>query len=167
MKRHLKGVIVASIVSAASVAFLASIPTSGAMAAPVKGTCTPTKITFVASTTSAYNSTATYINVPESGVNFVQGGTKPSCVIVQFFANENANGTGLYVRAMLDNVTPGLPNEVAPLARDSDIYVHSAATTFIFNAVAPGFHSVKLQFRTSGGAQGYIGTRNMIVSYAP
>jgi hypothetical protein len=170
MKRHLKGVIVASIVSAASAAFLVSIPTSGAMATgtpPVKGTCMPTKIAFVASTASANNSTATYINVPESLVYFVQGGTKPSCVIVQFFASENANGTGLYLRAMLDGVTPGLPNE-APVARDSDPYSHSVAGTFIFNAVAPGAHNIKLQFHTSGNANGIIGgPYNIIVSYAP
>ncbi len=137
-------------------------------AAVVSGTCTPGKVAFAASNDpeSETNSTA-FINVPEAGVSFVQGGPQPSCVLVQFSAHAfAAAGNSLMLRALLDGTTPALPRFVQFSSDDPGLY-RTSTVTFVFPRVTPGRHTVRLQFRSSDGTRVEIGVHNTIVHFAP
>ena len=143
-------------------------------AAPVTGSCSPTKVKFIASSLFDPTTSLTFMNLPESVVNFTQGGTSPSCVIVSFSADPISapqipgNPAPLTVRAVLDGVTLALPNEV-DLSDGGDDGNQARSFDFIFPSVAPGPHSVRIQFKTvSAGLSGTtVNRHNVIVNFAP
>jgi len=150
----------------AAAGLVSALMPTHAQAAPTRGACSPTKTAFVASTTPTFNNTANFVTVAESTVNFVQGGTKASCVIVHLWANTGGNSTGLYIRVTLDGASAGLPDS-PEIARWGDAFVHSNEATLVLPSVSPGAHKIQLQLRSSGGTQVEIGPYNLFVSYAP
>jgi hypothetical protein len=127
------------------------------------------RIKSTASTGSfASNNTPTFVSLPESTLNFVQGGNKPSCVIVQFWGNTGANQTGLYLRALIDQVSTSVLPDSPQIGRYPDNFVQSASAIYIIPNVAPGAHKITFQFRSSSnGAQVSISAHNVLVMYAP
>src|SRR5689334_23772179 len=138
-----------TIAVAGAILAAASLAAVSASATPATGTCSPTKVKFIASDPTFFevNST-TFVNVPQGVVNFTQGGAAPSCVIVSLSAQPSASGGGiLTVRAVLDGAA-GLPNE-ANFSDGNDSANQVRSFDFIFPSVAPGAHSVRIQFKTS------------------
>ena len=115
---------------------------------------------------TTFSSSTTYANLAQTRVNFIQGGTGPSCVIVRFSAEAGAGpGPWLELRAVLDGVTVALPptvrfgiNEGSEVARSYD---------FIFPSVGPGNHTLQMQFRSSNGTSVFISNRSTIVLHKP
>ena len=78
----------------------------------------------------------TFTNISQAGVNFVQGGTGPGCVIVRFWGDPHAvNNTTMQIRAVLDNVTVALPADVRFGVPEIASVAHGYE--FIFPNVAP------------------------------
>ena len=146
----------------------ALLAVSGAQAAPVTGSCAPTKIRFVASDDIFQIDSTNFANAREGTVKFTQGGTRASCVIVSVSAQPVAFGSGvLTVRVMLDNTQLGLPAEVS-FSDGNDVTNQVRSFDFIFPDVAPGAHTVRLQAKTSDPAQFTdLNRHNIIVQYAP
>jgi len=163
MQQVLRGAI-----GAVAVALTATLllPAPAALAsAAVKGTCSPTKVSFSASTTGANNTTQTYSNIPQATVTFTQGGPQGSCVLVQFVMVATAYKTAFYLRAMMDGVA-GLPAETY-FHNGDDTVLRTGVGMFIFDKVAPGSHTVQMQFHGSGGNPATLTSHNLIVNYAP
>lgn len=150
----------------AAAGLVPALLSSQALAVPTRGVCSPSKVAFVASNALTSNSTANFVTVAESTVNFSQGGTKASCVIVHLWANTSGNSTGFYVRVTLDGVSAALPDS-PEIARWGDVFLHGDEATFVIASVTPGAHKIQLQLRSSGGTQVRIGPYNLFVSYAP
>lgn len=145
---------------------LAVLMPATAPAAGTIGVCSPTKVKYLASTSSIVRASAIFGNIPEAGFGFVQGGASASCVIVRFsgLVQANAADDQLIIRAFLDNTTAALPSEV--------IYSFAGAAEarsfeFIFPSVAPGNHFVRMQYKSFGGGQVTMYQRNTVVQHAP
>jgi hypothetical protein len=146
----------------------AALTSHAALAAPVSVTCAPTKMRIMASSLPNTNTTnTTFKTVPEAIVTFTQGGTSPSCVVVRFSAETNVpGGAGIgRVRALLDNVTAAVPDEVQ--FSGADIAGLARAYDFVFPSVAPGSHVLRMQFRSSNGQSVFLDRHTTIVQHAP
>lgn len=155
-----------------SLLLFAVLTPAAAPAAPVNGVCSPTKMKYSASAKNSSQTTSTtFVNIPEAGFNFVQGGSSASCVLVRFSA-ETAIGTNqiLIVRAFLDNTTAALPAEAVYSSGRGDDN-GARVFEFVFPSVAPGSHLVRMQFRSFFGsacpACVQIDRHNTVVQYAP
>lgn len=147
---------------------------SATSAAPTIGSCSPTMVKFIASDPTFFQTTSTtFVNLPQSAVNFTQGGTGPSCVIVSVSAVPDAVASSpptpapMTVRVMLDGTTAALPNEV-DFSDGADTGNQVRSFDFIFPSVAPGAHNVRVQFKASPDA-GFtdMNRHNVIVQFAP
>lgn len=132
------------------------------------GTCEPTKVKFSASALDGSNTTSTtFINLPEATINFSQGGSKASCVMVVFTGMVAVGNNGqLFVRATLDQDIVGLPNLFQIIALSNN-FSHTHTATFIFPSVAPGPHKLRVEFSSGNGQSVGIGRHNTVVHYAP
>lgn len=123
--------------------------------AAVSGGCLDvTKINYKSDDTLDKSTFSTsFVDVPNSGVVFNQGGTGSSCAIVTFTAETFTESNGLMqIRARLDDSVTAAPG-VVQLSGDDDEdldnrWARSHAFTFIFPSVAPGSHRVRIQFRS-------------------
>jgi hypothetical protein len=70
------------------------------------------------------------------------------------------------LRARLDGTAVALPHSVQFSSDDPGLY-RTSTVIFIFPNVAPGPHTVELQFRSANGTQVEIGVRNTVVHFAP
>lgn len=123
--------------------------------AAVSGGCTDVTKTNYKTDNEINKSTSStgFVNVPNSSVSINQGGTGSSCVIVNFTAETFAPGDALMqIRARLDSSVTAAPG-VVQLSGDDDEngngdWSRSHAFIFIFPSVAPGWHNVRIQFRS-------------------
>jgi hypothetical protein len=130
-------------------------PQAAAPQAVVNGACTDmTKVNYKSDDNIRKSTSSTsFVNVPNAGVSFTQGGTGSGCVIVTFTAEAFARVSRLLqIRARLDNSSTAAPG-VVQLSGDDDEdgdgdWARAHAFTFIFPSVAPGAHTVRMQFRS-------------------
>jgi hypothetical protein len=158
-----------SLLAGATAVTVAVLMTGTAPDALTTSSCAPTKLHYMASDTSASTSTsANFVSVPEAAITFTQGGSTKSCVVVRFSAEtfEFEDG-GIRIKATLDNTTVAVPPEVNYSAGDRGT-AGAHAFDFIFPLVAPGSHTVRIQFR-SGGNPGTARVQHhtTIVQHAP
>ena len=122
--------------------------------AATRGRCAPTKTEYLASeatTVATTTGNVDFVTVNEGTVNFTQGGTGPSCVIVQLFMVVAVNNNLAYVRARLDS-TQGAPGEIGYVGSETAVRTDVAgAMAFVFPSVAPGSHRVRIQIGASSG----------------
>lgn len=151
-----------------------ALASGSAFAAATGGTCSPTKVKFLASDAAQFTTTSTnFANVGQGGFAFTQGGTTASCVLVSLSAGSFATGTSpstpapLTVRVMLDGTTPALPNEVN-FSDGADTGNQARSFDFIFPSVAPGAHTIRVQIKTNADALLVdLNRHNIVVQYAP
>lgn len=120
----------------------------------VAATCNgkQTKQAYVNHADQNGTTSTTHVDIPGATVPFAvssRGGRK--CVSVVFTSMAWAPGGLVYVRALLDG-TPGDPVETQ-FEADSGAFAISHAMTFVFNAVAPGPHTIQMQFRSNSSSQ--------------
>lgn len=157
-------------------ALLASSATAPAQGAPEhqtrtlisSGTCETTATKFKTAGGLQSTTSTTFVNVLDMVINFTQGGTRANCVIVSFSAEAGAaaaNGI-MQIRAWLDGISACQP--------DGGVFVRSNATptSYALRAidlvcadVAPGTHSLRMQFLSATGGQVDIFQRAMLVHY--
>jgi len=137
-------------------------------AAPTMVLCSPTKLKASVSAAESSTTSSAYENIPESQVSFVQGGNAPSCVIVRFSVEALAAGAdnALEIRAFMGNITAGRPGSV--LVGDRTGEYRGYSYEFVFPSVAPGFHTIRMQGRsTVTGQQVSVRNHNTVVQFAP
>lgn len=143
---------------------------TGAPAAAVQGTCQPTRVKYSASPMDSgdkVTTSKTFVNVPEASVNIVQGGTHASCIIVQFSAYAAAGlSNKMNVRALLDSTTIAQPGEMLFATNDAGAG-QVRTVNFIFPLIAPGSHTIRMQWRSLTGAGVVMGRHSTIVHYVP
>ena len=130
-------------------------PQAATPQAVVTGACTDmTKVNYKSDNSiNKSTSSTSFVNVPNTGVSFTQGGASSGCVIVTFTAEAFAPGSRLLqIRARLDDSVTAAPGNVQ-LSGDDDEdgdgrWARSQAFAFIFTSVAPGSHFVRMQFRS-------------------
>ena len=104
----------------------------------------------------------------DSNVTFTQGGSTASCIIVSFSGEAGApENSWMNLRALLDGIVCQ-PNAVQFVRSNATATDQAArAMNFICPDVAPGSHTVRLQFGPSGsGQEVYLDYRTTIVQYA-
>jgi hypothetical protein len=142
-------------------------------AAAVLGTCTPSKVRFSASPMSGgerSTTSRTFVNMPEATVGFTQGGTGPTCIIVEFSGLAYAAGTDkMAVRVLLNNTTTAQPGEMVIATNDNASNRQGLArgANFVFPLIEPGSHTLTMQYRSVTGGAVKIGAHTTIVHYAP
>jgi len=148
------------------------LPPAAAPAAPTVVTCAPTKLKVAVSLLEpSVTESSSFVTVPETHVGFTQGGSSKSCVIVRFSAETFASGpdSAVRVRALLDNTKVAIPAEVTYSAVDNfDRAAHSYE--FVFPNVAPGNHTIKMQFRSANSCNCFvvsIGVHTTVVQFEP
>jgi hypothetical protein len=131
--------------------------TAGAAQANVFGRCAPNKTTYLASDTGVSTTSTTYVDVSNGTVRFLQGGTGPSCVVVEFSAATAVMNNVLYVRALILDIGAGTPTEAiygGDAFEDGNLHYGAHAMAFVFPNVAPGRHFVQMQMRTVNNQYG-------------
>jgi hypothetical protein len=145
--------------------FLAGALMPAAAAAATAAKCQPTKVTAVASDVFVATTSTTFVPLTGAGRKFIQGGSRPSCVLVRFEGYvATADNTVISISAAIDGATIA-PNEVQ-LAYDAVVY-QPRAWTFIIPKVAPGEHRIGFKFRTNNGNGVSVNRSNTIIHYAP
>jgi hypothetical protein len=142
-------------------------------AAAATGTCQPAVVTFSASPMSGGDratTSRTFVVIPEASIGFIQRGTGPSCVVVEFSAVVFAPGASrMNIRALLDDTTTAQPGEITFAANDNAAAPQDQAHAFnfIFPLIEPGRHAVRMQYRSVTGAAVRMGRHSTIVHSAP
>ena len=149
-------------------AALAAAAMPSAQAAPTeKAQCQVNHAAIMVSKAGHFTTSTGYVDVIESGVRFVQGGTKPGCIVVSFSAEAGAaaNET-MVVQPVLDGTTICEP--------DSNFFVPSSASgtnagaramNYVCTDVTPGAHRLKMQFRSFSGGAVTLSYRTLIVHH--
>ena len=129
-------------------ALLSAMPS--ARAAPVRANCALNHAAVSVSTESVLTTSANFVDVAESNIRFVQGGSKPGCIVISLSAEAIAGqNTAMAVRAVLD--TTAVCESVYDSFVLSDATRSVRAANFLCTDVTPGAHRIKLQFLSSGG----------------
>lgn len=119
---------------------------------------------------SSTNSSA-FSDISSGNVTFTQGGDSAGCVIVTYSAESFAPyGRLLRIRARLDGSKVAEPGAVQFSGDDDENedggWARSRSFTFIFPSVAPGEHTLNMQFRSSiSGKRVYVGKQTTIVHH--
>jgi hypothetical protein len=138
--------------------------TKAGVAPAAAGACSPTKIAYKTSNVSVNMSSNVFAVVPQTPVAFTQGGVNPSCVIVRYSAMAAASSPKwIPLRVVLDGSVVAQPGEVQyegyteiSLARSFD---------FIFPSVAPGAHTVRVEWRSFNTGIIFMHDRTTIVQH--
>jgi hypothetical protein len=125
------------------------------------------KVEVAQSGASQSTSSSSFVDVAGSSIGFIVGGSVPSCVLVDFSAQAFAPATGtlMMVRALRDGGIGSVDGEIQ-LAAESASFSDAHAYNFLFTGVTPGFHTVKMQYRTFfAGDTVTINDFNMVVNH--
>ncbi|HET7679359.1 MAG TPA: hypothetical protein VFK79_04395 [Xanthobacteraceae bacterium] len=128
----------------------------------------PTRAKVVASSLDqSFRQSQIFGNIPEAAVIFTQGGTRPTCVLVQFSAQTfQLGGDSVMIRATLDNITAAIPAEVQYSTAPNNAVISGAYSyQFVFPNVAPGNHILRMQFRSAGGGGVFVHRHTTVVHY--
>jgi hypothetical protein len=156
-----------SVLLCSAVLVLASM-TPGAPAVTT-GFCDPFAVTFAASNLlNSTTSSSSFVNIPETTVQFSQGGVEPSCVLVRFSASTYVdNGIDVIdIRAVLDNTTAALPGMIR-VRGETDVVGYPRTFEFIFPLVSPGSHTLRMQYKSEKGNPVHVRQRNTVVQSNP
>jgi hypothetical protein len=143
-----------------------------ALAAPPEtGTCSPTAVKYLASSKDGgHTNSTTPVTIPQGTVNFKQGGSGPSCVIVRFSGQAvvSASGDLIIIAAQLDGATAAVPNQAAFAGDTSaNVVTRSHAFDFVFPDVAPGNHTLRMQYMSTLGTSVQMDRHTIVIHYAP
>ncbi|MGH6788228.1 MAG: hypothetical protein ACRECC_00930 [Pseudolabrys sp.] len=134
----------------------------------VTSSCTPTKISYKVSRAQSQTSSTSWETLPFAGVGFHQGGGSASCVIISFSAEAQAASRDyILVQPILDNTTVCIPNENAFSTSPEPTGLADRSMNFVCASVAPGNHTINMQWRTVHGGTATIFYRTLLVHYVP
>jgi hypothetical protein len=149
-------------IGVATAAWLCATFAAGAAeAASATGNCVTTATKYRVADTSAGTTSTSFVNVLQSGLTFVQGGSAPGCVIVSFTAVITTADAWMYVKPTLDGENPVDPNSGVWRVTVQD----SRTAVFVFTNVSPGSHSLVMKFRSNNGGNVTVYNRTATLSY--
>jgi hypothetical protein len=147
------------------IAAVLSLATLTPTAAAVVGSCETTATKSKWTTTFDSTMSTSFVTMPEMAANITQGAT--DCVIVAFFAQVGTVANeAMHVQATIDGLSCG-PLDPMFVENGSEALTSSHAMAFLCNAVAPGPHTIRMQYRSFGGGQVIVQQRMMLVHYTP
>jgi hypothetical protein len=160
-----------SIIGAAlSLGFVLTIAENDAGSRAAAATACPSLISKTAIATGFISTVSeSYVNIGGTKVKFVQGGTKPGCVMVSFAGQAFSSASeNMVIQVLLDDTTPCAPADIVFVASAaSPPAAASRAMDFLCSDVAPGGHSVRMQYKAEGGTTVAFYGRVMTVRYVP
>jgi hypothetical protein len=150
----------------AAAAAAVTLSPSVALAQTTVASCSPTRVKYMASEALRFRTTSqSFVNLPQARVAFRQGGKNPSCVLVRFSAAPDANRNMAFL-ALLDGSETALPSQ-GQISGGYDKGPNVRRFTFIFPSVAPGPHTVQMQYNmTSPGGFADMNAHNTIVQFS-
>lgn len=128
------------------------------------GSCTFKKTEYAAASSYDESTSEDFVNLRDAGsVAFAQNGT--GCVAGTFFANAGSSATGDHVglQVLLDG-TPCAPLSNGYIFADTDFSSHSVAF-FCGAAIAPGKHTIQIQYRSGFGGNVQFFQRTLEVNH--
>jgi hypothetical protein len=131
------------------------------------GTCIAKRASYATKFSNTSTASIAFIDVPEMIVSFNIPGAINSCLIVDTSFQAFAPGASVVMlaRAVLDGFFVGQPGEFQIVGGATDVFSDSYNNQWVFPSVAPGFHTVKMQFRSNAGAFVHINRGTMIVNH--
>ena len=135
-------------------------PSPGAVSANTE-ICKSVKQAFAVHLYAGTQST-TFVDITGAAVTFTVSGTTNTCLIVSYTAVAESQDV-LIIRALLDGTTPGNPTQrsLTPFHGTWD----SGAATFVLTGVAPGNHTLTMQFRSFAGGVAEINNGTLVVGF--
>lgn len=146
---------------------LSAAAMSQTMTAAMAATCAPTNMRVKVTTGTFASSSTTFVSIPGSSLTFVQGGTRPSCVVIRFSGASSVVGNNVsHIQAVLNDVTAADPGQVQFSGENIGSVSH--AFDFFLPNVAPGSHTVRMMIRVDSPTDNvFIDERTLIVQHAP
>jgi hypothetical protein len=138
----------------------------GAQASIAITNCKAPKTDFITNDiTGLATASTTYVDVPGMTKTITQGGSAPSCVLVDVAAFGFAPGAGhvQFVRVTLDG-TACNPSETQFAAEDGTL-ASAHAYTCAFAGIAPGGHTVTLQQKSNTTASVFLHRPSMQIDH--
>lgn len=150
-RKHLTVIVVCLLV----LVFAQNSKTTPSVPAPVP----PDDLSFVSATRIDTTTSTTFVNVP-GAMTFTT--TQYRTFLVEFFTSARVTVPGEYIelRAVVDGVA------VSPTMKYTGTGLSSVAYSGFLVGVAPGFHTVRMQWRVTGGSA-IMENRNFIAWVVP
>jgi hypothetical protein len=136
----------------------------------ITGGCKAAKINFATNDSNSVTTSSSFATLPGMSVTFTIGGTASSCITAEYSGQAFAPaGALINIVAVLDGVTIAGPGEVQ-LAGDTDEngdgkWSRSYAMQFAWPTVAPGTHTVSIQWRSFFGTTVSINKGSLVVQH--
>jgi len=142
-------------------AALLSTPVQAAPRVNTSGACAPNSVIYKATDSTQSTSSVAAVDVHGLSASINQGST--DCVLISFTAQAiTPANDGLFVQAVIDgNICP--PGATLLVRNAPDI--GSYAMNYVCPGVAPGRHTVKMQFSSNNGGAVTLINRTMFVQY--
>ena len=149
---------------AAIVFAVLAISPATAQVVAVTGKCKTTDSAFtVVTSPEAEILNQQFQNVPGASVSFTQA--VRGCVIVLFSAESFAGvGESLMLRPILPGAGASSPATLMFAANDPNLYTTRSAV-FVFQNVAAGAHTLRMQARSAGGTQTELRGYTLVVQF--
>lgn len=170
----LAAIVVALVFAATSVAIgatshpnngLAGRQTAGP-ATIITGSCKAPKVNFASNDVGVSTTSMVFANLPGAAVGFSIPGTARSCIVAEYSGQAFAPDASLIqIQVLLDGATAGAPGIVQLVGNDTGTFSDSYAMQFVWTNVAPGAHSVTVQWRSFNGASVSINKGTLVVQH--
>jgi hypothetical protein len=130
----------------------------------ITGACKAAKINFASNDTGSATTSTVFATIPGMSVSFTIGGGATSCIVADYSGQAYATAGGLIqIQALLDGATAGSPGTVQLVGDDAGSFSDSYSMQFAWAGVAPGAHTVVVQWKSFSGSSVAInrGTLNV------
>jgi hypothetical protein len=134
--------------------------------AAVQGSCVVNRATYRAETNGGGStSSTTFVNVPDTALNFTLGGENPTCVIIVFTTQVLATADeNMVIRARIDGgIGIGVPAEFAMGPGTGT--TEARPGQFVFDNVSPGSYTARMQFRSVTGTTVTLTRPTMVIHH--
>jgi uncharacterized phage protein gp47/JayE len=136
----------------------------------ITGTCKAPKVNFATNDAGSSTTSSAFATIPGMSVTFTIPGSATSCIVAEYSGQAFApSGALINIQAVLDGASVAAPGEVQ-LAGDTDENANSEwsrsyAMQFAWPSVAPGTHTVTIQWRSFFSSSVFINKGTMVVQH--
>jgi GTPase SAR1 family protein len=127
--------------------------------------CVAGKIRHRTASDTVSTDTDTLKNVPDTRIRFTQGGNGNGCVVVRFSGVASASDPNwIALRVVMDGNVIGEPGQVQ-FEGSTFVIARARSFEFVFPNVAPGKHTIVVQWNAFLNAPAYMSDRTTVVQY--
>ncbi len=139
---------------------------SAGPATVIVGGCKAAKVDFAANDVGTSTTSTSFVDLPGASVTFSIGGAATSCVVADYSGQAFAPSPRLlFIQALLDGASLGAPSPVQLVGGSADTFSDSYSMQFVWPSVAPGVHTVKIQFRSFEGGSVAVNRGTLVVQH--